>query len=74
MMMPDAPLYVPKLVLQRPRREPQGDPKILKVMLTLAQQPNQSLPKRFRTRLFSIGSFVRLHDVDHTVSVTCVAT
>ena len=45
--MPNTPLHVPKLALNRSRREVKSRPKILKVVLTFAQQPNQSLSKSF---------------------------
>jgi hypothetical protein len=56
MLTPYTPLYVPKLALQHSRREDQGKSKLLEIVLTFSQQPNQLLPQRLGSRLFWIGS------------------
>jgi hypothetical protein len=59
--MPNTPLHVPQFTFERSRGEVEGYPKILEVVLNCTQQPNQFLPKRFRSRLFRARSLIPLH-------------
>jgi hypothetical protein len=61
MLMANAPLHVPKLALNRSRREIKSYPKILEAVLTFTQQPHQPLPNSFGSWLLRIGSLVSVH-------------